>query len=198
MLKAIHALFIGSFIISIGINNFFLPYHILDGGIIGLALLLHYQWGFGVGLTIIITSIPIYFFAWKRYRYFFYNSIAGLVVSALFIDIFAFIKLDFLQFGPLSSAIIGGLLLGIGVGIMFRVDISTGGLDLFAQMLADSFRVNIGIMVFLVDLLVVASGIFVVTPTEILLSTIAVTATGFATMLMTLDNFSTASGHNFT
>ncbi len=197
MMKSVQALFIGSFLISIGINNFFVPYHILDGGIIGLALILHYQWGFGIGLTIIITSIPIYILAWKYYRTFFYTSIPGLTVSALFIDIFAFIQFDSLDFGPLSSAIIGGLILGLGVGMMFRVDISTGGLDLFAQMLAEALRINVGIMVFLIDLLVVFAGIFVISPTEIVLSTIAVAATGFATVILTLDQFSTSSAHYF-
>ena len=195
MIRALNAVIIGSLIISFGINNFFLPYHILDGGIIGLALIIHYQWGIGIAFTIFVTSIPIYLLAWKYYRSFFYNSIAGLTVSALFIDLFSFLHFTALDFGPLPSAIIGGLLLGIGVGVMFRVDISTGGLDLFAQMIADAWRINVGIMIFIIDILVVASGIFVITPEELILSVIAVAATGFATIVMTMDNLSTSTAH---
>lgn len=187
MWKSIQSIIVGSFIMSFGINNFFLDHHILDGGIIGLGLIFHYQWGLGVGTTILITSIPIYVVAWRYYRSYFYNSIPGLVVSALFIDIFSFLTFDSLNFGALPSALIGGLLLGLGVGYMFRYDISTGGLDLLGQMISKITTINIGIIIFVIDTLIIFCGIFVITPTELLLSTIAVTATGFATTLVTLD-----------
>ncbi|WP_209125127.1 YitT family protein [Alkalihalobacillus sp. BA299] len=186
MIKTIWVILLGSLLISYGINQFFIPYHILDGGMIGLGLIIHYIWDLEVGLTILIMSIPIYILAWKYYRAFFIYSIPGFVVSSLFIDWFSFFVLP-LVIDPLLSAILGGLILGAGVGIMFREDISTGGLDLLAQMIADYTKVNIGVMIFIIDFLVVIGGIFVITPTEILLSVIAVTATGFSTMLITLD-----------
>lgn len=188
MLKAALAVIFGSLLIGIGINSYFVPYHILDGGMIGLGLIFHYIWDIPTGITILILSIPIYLAAWKYYRTFFYNSIAGLIVSALFIDILSTFNWHFFQLAPLPSAIVGGVILGIGVGIMFRYRISTGGLDLFAQMLAAKFTVNIGLMIFVVDFLVVVGGLFVITPSEFLLSVIAVAATGFATTLLTLDN----------
>ncbi|MBU8908777.1 YitT family protein [Desertibacillus haloalkaliphilus] len=187
MFMKVSAVLIGSFLISFGINNFFVPHKILDGGIIGLGLIVHYQWGFNIGTTILLTSIPIYIYAWVYYRSFFINSIVGLVVSALFIDLFSFVKLPILQTSPLLDAIIGGLLLGVGVGAMFIYDISTGGLDLFAQMIAEAIKINVGIVVFIVDLIVVASGIVVISPQELVLSTIAVAATGIATTLLTID-----------
>ncbi|MGO4889656.1 YitT family protein [Anaerobacillus sp. MEB173] len=187
MLKKSSALFIGCFIISFSINNFFLPHNIIDGGIIGLALILYYQWEISIGVTIIVLSIPIYTYAWFYYREFFYNSIAGLILSALFIELFAFLTFSFLANQALSSAIIGGLLMGIGVGILFREDISTGGFDLFAQMFAEATKINVGIMILIVDLLAVAPGMFVISKDELILSTIAITATGLATTVVTID-----------
>ncbi|WP_078551263.1 YitT family protein [Bacillus alkalicellulosilyticus] len=185
MWKAVQAVVIGSIIIGLGINLFFIPYHILDGGIIGLGLIFHYLWDIEVGLTIVIISIPIYIFAWKSYRTFFYTSIPGLLVSALFIDLLSFLTNYAPLLGPLSSSLVGGLLLGVGVGIMFLYDISTGGLDLLAQMAAEATKINVGVMIFIVDMIVVGFGWFVVTPQEIVLSTIAVTATGLATTIIT-------------
>ena len=187
MLKSAVLVVLGSMLISYGINQFFVPHHILDGGMIGLALIFHYLWGLEIGLTIIVLSIPIYILAWKYFRQFFYYSIPGWLVSSLFIDWLHFLVLPY-SFHPLVSALLGGLILGIGVGIMFRVDISTGGLDLLAQMVAAYTKTNIGVMIFIIDMLVIMAGFWVVTPTEILLSVIAVTATGFATMLCTLNS----------
>ncbi|WP_216831457.1 YitT family protein [Alkalihalobacterium elongatum] len=186
MIKRFFAVLFGSLLISYGINQFFIPHHILDGGMIGVGLIIHYVWQLDVGITIILLSIPIYIFAWKYYRAFFYYSIPGFLVSSFFIDWFRFLAIPY-EINPLLSAILGGLILGAGVGIMFRVDISTGGLDLLAQMIADFSKINIGIMIFIIDFIVVIGGIFVISPTEILLSVIAVTATGFSTMLLTLD-----------
>ncbi|WP_100406093.1 YitT family protein [Bacillus solitudinis] len=188
MLKSSFYLIIGCLTICIGINTFFVSYHLLDGGVIGLGLIAHYLWNTPIGLTFIIVSIPIYIYAWKHYRSFFYNSIAGLVFSALFIDWFYFLNFSLFDFGPLPSALIGGALLGIGVGLMFRVDISTGGLDLLAQMIAAKFRWNVGVLIFILDLLVVFAGLYTITKQEIILSLIAVSATGVATIIMTLSS----------
>lgn len=179
--KKLLAIFAGSFIISLGINNFFVPFHILDGGMIGLGLILHYLYEINVGVAILLLSIPIYCGAWFWYREFFYNSIIGFVVSALFIDVFQWLTITVDDLSPLIAAIIGGTLLGIGVGIMFLYDISTGGLDLLAQMVADFFKMNVGIFIFIIDLIVVFAGISVITFDEMILSTIAVAATGVAT-----------------
>ncbi|MCT8136545.1 YitT family protein [Anaerobacillus sp. CMMVII] len=179
--KKLLAILLGSFIISIGINNFFVPFHILDGGMIGLGLILHYEYGINVGVAILLLSIPIYAGAWIWYRTFFYNSIVGFVVSAIFIDLFQWLTLSPNNLSPLIASIVGGVLLGIGVGVMFLYDISTGGLDLLAQMIADLLKTNVGIFIFIIDLLVVIAGISVITYDELVLSAIAVAATGVTT-----------------
>lgn len=179
--KKLLAIFLGSFIISIGVNNFFVPFHILDGGMIGLGLILHYKYNVSIGFSIILLSVPIYIAAWLWYRDFFYNSIVGFVISSLFIDLFQWLtfNVDFLP--DLLGALIGGTLLGVGVGLMFLYDISTGGLDLLGQMLADLAKINVGIIIFVIDLLVVFAGFTVISYHELILSVIAVAATGVAT-----------------
>ncbi|OIJ14615.1 hypothetical protein BKP35_06080 [Anaerobacillus arseniciselenatis] len=184
--KRLLAILAGSFIISFGVNNFFVPFHILDGGMIGLGLILHYKFDVSIGITIIILSVPIYIAAWIWYRTFFYNSIVGFVVSSLFIDVFQWLTFDVEHIHPLVGALVGGVLLGIGVGVMFLYDISTGGFDLLAQMIADFIRANVGIIIFFFDLMVVFLGFTVITFDELILSVIAVTATGVATTLIVM------------
>ncbi|MDQ0207850.1 YitT family protein [Alkalicoccobacillus murimartini] len=178
-------LVVGCLLISIGINFFFTMYHLLDGGIIGIGLIAHYLWNTPVGLTIIVVSIPIYIMAWFYYRPFFYNSLAGVIVSSFFIDWVSLYSPDLAVLGPLASAITGGCMLGIGAGMMFRMEISTGGFDLLAQMIATKSPWNVGVIIVIFDMLAVVAGISVVTTEEIVLSTIAVISTGIATIIIT-------------
>lgn len=184
--KQLLAIIIGSFLICFGVNNFFVPFHILDGGMIGLGLIFHYIYDVNVGTTILLLSVPIYVIAWIYYRAFFYNSIVGFVVSSLFIDLFQWFTFDVSMISPLIGAIIGGTLLGVGVGVMFLYDISTGGLDLLGQMIAELARSNVGIIIFIIDIIVVFAGISIITNDELLLSTIAVCATGLTTTIIVM------------
>ena len=77
------AIFFGSLLLGIGINGFLVPHHLLDGGIIGIGLIIHYYYGWPTGLTMIILSIPLYCLAWFYDRQFFYNSLHGLIFSSL-------------------------------------------------------------------------------------------------------------------
>lgn len=62
------AIVLGSFILSVRINFFLVPFELLDGGIIGLGLIIKYVLGIKAGLTIIVLSIPIFAMAWFCYE----------------------------------------------------------------------------------------------------------------------------------
>ncbi|HER2162542.1 TPA: YitT family protein, partial [Streptococcus pyogenes] len=66
------AILIGSLLLSIGINGFLIPHHLLDGGITGIALILHYYFDFPTGLAMFLLSIPLCIYAWIYERTFFY------------------------------------------------------------------------------------------------------------------------------
>ncbi|MFV9510196.1 YitT family protein [Tepidibacillus sp. LV47] len=182
---------VGSFILAIGINFFLVPYHILDGGVIGLALVVNYLTGFKVGLMIILLSFPIYLLAWFKSRAFFYNSLHGLLISSFFIDIvypYTYYFHYYIHITPLESSIIGGLLVGIGIGIMLRAGASTGGLDLLAQFLAKRFSFNVGMIIFCMDATIISIGGLFIAKNNLLLSFITVLSVGIATTLITWKN----------
>ncbi|MBD8068117.1 YitT family protein [Bacillus sp. PS06] len=147
-------IFIGSLLISIGINGFLVPHHLLDGGITGIALILHYYFGFPTGLTLFLLSIPLCIYAWIYERTYFYNSFLGLVVTSIFIDRLAPLKTQFLL-SAFTSVLLGGVFIGVGVGIMLLYKTSTGGTDLLAQFISETFSLNIGVVIFLIDGLIV-------------------------------------------
>jgi uncharacterized membrane-anchored protein YitT (DUF2179 family) len=167
-------------LVSIGINGFLVPHHLLDGGITGIALILHYYFEFPTGLCMFLLSIPLSVYAWFYERHYFYNSFLGLIVASAFIDWLAPLRTQF-SFSILPSVLLGGIFIGVGVGLMLRYKTSTGGTDLLAQFISQAFSVNIGIVILLIDgLIVVAafktSGLYV-----FLFSSLTIVIIGFIT-----------------
>lgn len=177
------AIIFGSILLSIGINLFLAPNEILDGGIIGLSLILHYLFNLKIGLTIILLSIPIFMIAWFKYRHYFYNSLHGLLVSSVTIDILKPLRF-LINIEAIFSAIIGGFFVGLGIGIMLKFQTSTGGTDLLAQFISDQTKINVGIIL-LIDSFVVILGGLLLSPSTLLLSIITILCVGLATSTIT-------------
>lgn len=178
------AIFIGSLILSIGINYFLVPFKVLDGGVIGLGLIAKYLFGVPAGLVIICISIPIFTIAWLRYRSYFYNSLHGLLVSSFFIDLFH-LKHPVPLLDSVWSSVAGGILVGLGIGIMLRAKTSTGGTDLLAQFIADISGINVGILIFIIDALVISLGGYLFSGHTFMLSIITICFVGLTTSVCT-------------
>ncbi|CAK6481338.1 YitT family protein [Peribacillus castrilensis] len=177
------AILIGSLLLSIGINGFLIPHQLLDGGITGIALILHYYFDFPTGLAMFLLSIPLCIYAWIYERTFFYNSFLGLIVASIFIDWLEPLRNQFfLSIFP--SMLIGGGLIGIGVGIMLRYEASTGGTDLLAQFISKAFSVNIGVVIFMIDGLIVTSALNTLELKAFLFSCLTICIIGMITSFM--------------
>lgn len=175
---------VGSILLSLGINLFLAPYKVLDGGIIGVGLILHYLWGLKTGLMILFLSIPIFIIAWYQYRIYFYNSLHGMMVSSFFIDLFRPID-SLIRIDPSLSSILGGLLVGMGIGLMLKYKTSTGGTDLIAQFLHDKTGINVGILIFTIDAIVILFGGLLLSSETLILSIITILVVGLTTSLFT-------------
>ncbi|MFJ7972561.1 YitT family protein [Psychrobacillus sp. NPDC096389] len=174
---------IGSIFIALGINFFLVPFHLLDGGGIGLGLIIHYLVEVKVGIAILCISVPIFLLAWFYYRPFFYNGIHGLLVSSVVIDFLYPLHIvgeKFISSG-LVGAICGGLLIGVGVGIMLRSSITIGGTDLLAQMLARRLHINPGLCILSIDVVIVSVGSILVEAVSFIYSCITVISVGITT-----------------
>ncbi|MFC7372943.1 YitT family protein [Fictibacillus iocasae] len=185
MLKKTMAIFLGSFFIGFGINAFILPFHLLDGGMIGISLLVNYVWGIKAGLTIICLSLPIYLLAWKLERSYFINSLHGMLVSSIVIDLLEPLK-GVMEIPIMESSVIGGLLIGTGIGIMLRHETSTGGTDLIALFISRWLSINVGMVIFFIDALVIIAGLYILGEGILFYSLVTILAVGFATMSLTL------------
>ena len=182
--RKIPVVFVGSLLLSIGINGFLVPHYLLDGGTIGIALILHYYFEFPTGVTIIILGLPLCWFAWIYERHYFYNSFYGLIISSLLIDWLEPIKNQF-QFSIFPSVIFGGICIGTGVGLMLRYETSTGGTDLLAQLISKAFSLNIGMVILIIDGFIITAGLPLLGPKTFLFSCSTIFIGGMTTSLIT-------------
>lgn len=184
MLKRFFAILLGSFCLGIGINGFILPYHLVEGGMIGLGLIFKYMWNIHVGLTIILLSLPIYILSWFYNRSFFFNGINGLLFSSFIIDLLEPIN-GLFHLSMIFSAILGGCFVGAGTGVMLRYGTSTGGIDLLAQFIASKISLNVGILIYIFDGSIILLSSEVVPLKAVLYSAITIT---FVAIMTTLIN----------
>lgn len=184
-IQKIGQIILGSILLSIGVNGFLIPHHLLDGGLMGIALIIYYFFSIPTGVSIICLSIPLYIFAFIYYRRYFYNSIFGLIFCSFFLDLFAFLS-ERIQIPILLSAIVGGTFIGFGAGLILQAGVAGDGLDLFAQMVGVFSNVNVGIIIFVLDAIVLLLGMNFLGVNIFLYSLLATTAVGFFTSILTI------------
>lgn|SRR5690625_598238 len=186
MINKVTSILIGSSLIAFGINYFLIPNHLINGGMIGVGLIANYAFGFRPGLTTIIVSLPLYLYALIFYRSYFYNGLHGLLICSFFIDLLYPLSTVPHSKSILISAIFGGIFIGTGVSLMLLVKVSTGGGDLLALIISKATLVNVGLIIFIIDMLVILWGSLYLQETEIIIfSFIMILVIGFTTYTIT-------------
>ncbi|PLR82406.1 YitT family protein [Bacillus sp. V33-4] len=187
MIHKLAAIFVGSLLIGIGINGFLVPHQLLDGGIVGIALILHYYFSFQTGISMFLLSIPLCMYAWFKERNYFMSSFQGLVVSSFFIDWLAPLQSHF-PLPILISSILGGIIIGVGIGVLLRFEASTGGTDLLAHIISKAASINIGLIIFLIDGLVALMAFKTLGARSFIFSVITIFIVGAVTSLFVRNN----------
>ena len=130
-LKDISISILGCSLAAFGTACFLLPNQLSSGGFSGIATILYYFFNFKMGTTIIILNIPVFIIAYiKMGKNFVSKTIISTIAFSKLIDVFTI--LDFHVEDKFLASIYGGILIGIGLALIFKVGSSTGGSDLIA------------------------------------------------------------------
>ncbi len=171
----------GSAVFALGFSLFLEPNDMSPGGISGLSMVLVELLGFGsVGTVSIIINLPLFLLGGLKIgKKFFAGSLIGMVLSNVLIDLIFSANL-FPAPDPLVSALYGGLLCGLGLGVVFVSGTSTGGSDILVRLLKLRWRnVPIGQISMWFDVVVVIlTGLVFRDVTKALYTGIAVFITG--------------------
>ena len=163
---------IGSALVGTALSVFTIPNEIAPGGISGLSTALAYMLGVRVSVLSLVLNIPIMLAAYRLLgkRSFFYTLLSTALLSG-FIELASFLPVY--TGNILIAAVYGGVLTGIGIGILFLRNITTGVTDLIALMLHKAFpNVPNGTILAVIDGIVVLIAVLVFQKIEVALTSV--------------------------
>lgn len=133
-------IFIGCLIASLGVNLFLVNAQLLSGGATGIALILQYLYNIPSGITVFIINIPLFFLSYKMLnkKFTLYSAVgmASLSISLMITrPLSNLVRVDDL----LLYCIYGGVLCGLGYGLVFSRNGSTGGTDIAIMVLRKKY-----------------------------------------------------------
>ena len=170
---------LGGLFFAISYSWFLIPYKIAPGGVGGLAQIFYHFFNIPVGVFMILTNIPLFvlgiIYLGKTFGV---KSFYGMVITSLLTDLLSFESLHkfniikdlspfthnvngtqiYAMFSPddiYLTAIAGSVLLGIGLGIIFRFRGSTGGTDIPVAVIKQKTGVSLGTGYWIVESLII-------------------------------------------
>ncbi|MDE6850551.1 MAG: YitT family protein, partial [Clostridia bacterium] len=158
---------LGCLLYATGISLFVEAADLSSGGMTGISLIINSVTGFPTGYLYIILNVPMFilgliFFGWK----FLLSTSYATVVSGLLMRFGKFalhnwIKQPFTQ-NVLINAVVGGVLFGVGMGLIFRMGASTAGTDVIVKILRKRFRhMKTGMISLITDMIIVGCSLFI-------------------------------------
>ena len=148
---------LGSAVYAVGFQFFMFPNNIVSGGVTGIAMILNHFTRWPVGMTVLVLNVPLFLIAWRHFGpQYLVGSLVGTAVSSVCVDIFASTGIVATT-DPMLGSIIGGVIKGAGMGMIYYVGASTGGIDIVAKMLRQKYQqINFGTIVLILDVVIVA------------------------------------------
>lgn len=155
-IKSILTIIFGAAIYAFGLTYFVVPHHLFEGGATGITLITYYLFNIPISVMNLIINIPLFILAWKIFgAKTLYSSLLGTISLSIWLAIFEKIPLSFNLEGDLVIvALVAGVLLGLGLGIIFNAGGTTGGTDIVARILNKYTNISVGKLLFALDFLI--------------------------------------------
>ena len=178
-LKDISLILIGSTILAFGVYNFYYLNSITEGGVLGIILLLKNIFGFDVSVAGAILDIALLIMGFKIFgKKFFIYSVGASVGFSVLYDIFETVGPLVPQMGMFTSAVLGGLSVGIGCGIMMRVGCASGGDDALAMIISKVTSLKLSTVYLITDGIVLLLSVSYIPAVQLVYSIVAVLISG--------------------
>ena len=152
---------LGGFLVAVSLDSFAVNAGFPLTGFSGIALIFNRLWGMPIGVTIILLNIPLAFLCYKLLgKGFFLRSIRCMIISSIFIDYIG-PMLPAYDGDRLLAALCTGVTMGLGYGLIYMQNSSTGGAD-FVVMALKAVRphLSLGRLAFITDVVIVLAGGF--------------------------------------
>lgn len=166
---------IGSFILAAGFVFFINPYNIVPGGVYGIGIVVHqltkglfpfWPTGIPVGLFGLALNVPLTILGIKILGpRFGIKTVVGFILTSVFMDLLTMIVGENDPLGlsndVFMSSVFGGVIIGFGLGLIFKSKATSGGSDIVAMIFAKYTRLPLGQLMIYVDSVIVLLGLVV-------------------------------------
>ena len=152
---------VASFIYAVAVSLFLDPNSLAPGGVTGIAIILNRLSGLETGTWVLIINIPIILLGmWKFGLHFILSTLYCTATTSFFINLLA-------AFGVATedrflAAVVGGALMAVGIGLVFKAGATTGGTDIIVKLLRLRFpHLKTGSLFLITDAIIVTASAFV-------------------------------------
>lgn len=133
---------IGAVIAAFALDSFLVPNNVIDGGIIGISMIISHVTKFNLGLIVVILNLPFILLALKKMgKLFVFQTLYANVILALSLNFFHQYKVTG---DVLLATVFGGITLGIGVGLILKNEASLDGTEILSLLVSKKFGFSVG------------------------------------------------------
>lgn len=163
------AIVTGTLLVALGVTMY-KQTTLATGGLNGLALLLNYVTPIGFGVIFFVINLPFYILAWLRLGpSFTIKTFCAVALVSVLVQ-YTGNWVSFSNLNPFYAVIIGGILMGCGLLILFRHKSGLGGVNILAVYLQERFNIRAGYLQMAVDLAILVGAFFVLPFEKVLMS----------------------------
>lgn len=161
-IKEYVTIIIGLALYALAWTGFLLPHEITTGGVTGIGALLYYAKGIPVAVTYLaINGVLLIISIQQLGLKFCLRTMFGVAMLTIFLSVSqSLIKKPLLIEEPFMACVVGGVLAGMGIGIVFTANGSTGGTDIIAMIINKYRNITIGRAMMYCDIIIISSSWF--------------------------------------
>lgn len=150
---------IGVFCAAVALQVFMLPNKFLDGGVTGIAIIVNLQYGIDLNLLLVLINIPFLWLGWKKIGKTF--AIQSTFSVFLLVIVLEFLKVPAITSDLVLSAVFGGMLMGLGIGLIIRGGGLIDGFEVITEFVQKNSPLSASeITIFLNSLIMLFAAIF--------------------------------------
>ncbi|HJV45621.1 MAG TPA: YitT family protein [Bacillota bacterium] len=151
---------LGALLVSVGLEIFLVPNNIIDGGITGISIMLAHLTGIKLGILLFLFNLPFLFIGYKQFgKTFAISTLFGVMVMSLGTTLL--VPVPSLTQDLLLSAVFGGIILGMGVGMVIRAGGSLDGTEIVAILINKNTPFSVGETIMFFNIFILGSAGFV-------------------------------------
>jgi uncharacterized membrane-anchored protein YitT (DUF2179 family) len=151
---------LGAILVAVGLEIFLVPNQVIDGGVVGISIMLAHLSGWNLGIFLFVLNLPFFFLGYKQIgKTFAVSTLFGVIAMSL--GTVWLHPVPPLTEDPLLAAVFGGIIIGVGVGLVIRYGGSLDGTEILAIMVNKKIPFSVGQTVMFFNIFILGSAGFV-------------------------------------